>query len=408
VANHRALIIGGSLAGLFAAHLLRSIGWDVDVFERNRGNLSDRGAGIGTHQALVEIGRRIGLNIEQTMGVETRAYVCVDRNGHVLHEIPLRRVMSAWGVIYRALKDALPSHCYHDGSALTQVTTRADRVNAAFADGSQATGDLLIGADGFRSTVREQFLPQLQPHYAGYVAWRALISEQLIPPSMAVFDRMTFCIPDSELAVSYPVPAHDGDIRIGHRAYNVVWYRPANAGALADLCTDINGCRHEISLPPTLIRSELVAAMKAESHTLLGRPIAEILARASHPFFHPIFDIAAPELVFGRVVLLGDAAFVARPHVGAGITKAALDAACLADAIAAYPLEEALARYNIERQRFGNWIVARGRAMGACIGNRPEILSDDPEREFRIMREYATMAHDIRELSVDGSAPPHG
>ncbi|WP_368735033.1 FAD-dependent monooxygenase, partial [Serratia marcescens] len=68
--------------------------------------------------------------------------------------------------------------------------------------------------------------------------------------------------------------------------------------------------------------------------------------------FQPIYDLESPRLAFGRVVLLGDAAFVARPHVGAGVTKAALDAACLADAIAAADgmLEPALARYDIERR----------------------------------------------------------
>jgi 2-polyprenyl-6-methoxyphenol hydroxylase-like FAD-dependent oxidoreductase len=102
-----ALVIGGSLGGLFAAHLLRAIGWDVAVFERNTGDLAGRGAGIGTHDALLAVARRIGLSLDGARGVETQAYVCLDPDGNVLGEVPLRRVMSAWNVIYRPLKDTL-------------------------------------------------------------------------------------------------------------------------------------------------------------------------------------------------------------------------------------------------------------------------------------------------------------
>ena len=70
-----------------------------------------------------------------------------------------------------------------------------------------------------------------------------------------------------------------------------------------------------------------------------------------------------------RVALLGDAAFVARPHVGAGVTKAALDAASLADALAAHgdDLAAALARYSREQIMFGRGLVALSREEGAYI-----------------------------------------
>jgi 2-polyprenyl-6-methoxyphenol hydroxylase-like FAD-dependent oxidoreductase len=107
--------------------------------------------------------------------------------------------------------------------------------------------------------------------------------------------------------------------------------------------------------------------------------------------------------VFGRVVLLGDAAFVARPHVGAGVTKAALDAACLADALAAVPdnLDQALAQYSCERCRFGDWIVARGRDMGAWIGKQAADERTEQDQQIEIMHQYASMALDIRSLFLN-------
>jgi 2-polyprenyl-6-methoxyphenol hydroxylase-like FAD-dependent oxidoreductase len=317
----RALIVGGSLAGLFAAHLLRTIGWEAEVFERNLGDLASRGAGIGTHDALIEVAQRIGLSFDSTMGVETQAYACLDRDGRVLHEMPLRRMMSAWSVIYRPLKDRLPPQFYHHGCGLAHVEVNGGDVIAILADGSRVTGDLLIAADGFRSTVRTQFLPNVEPNYAGYIAWRALIPEAEIAPALRppIFDRITFCVSNGELTVSYPVPARDGDTREGHRAYNIVWYRPADFDTLIDLCTDIQGRKHEISsIPPTLIRPQILSGTKADGLALLPPPVATVFLLARLPFFHPIYDLISPQLVFGRVVLVGDAAFVARPHVGPG------------------------------------------------------------------------------------------
>lgn len=78
-----------------------------------------------------------------------------------------------------------------------------------------------------------------------------------------------------------------------------------------------------------------------------------------------------PRMALGRVALVGDAAFVARPHVGAGVTKAALDAEALARELATNgELDAALAAYDRSRRRFGAWLVARGRSLGAYIEAR--------------------------------------
>jgi 2-polyprenyl-6-methoxyphenol hydroxylase-like FAD-dependent oxidoreductase len=398
--RRRALIIGGSLGGLFAAHLLRAAGWDVDVYERIAEDLAGRGAGLGTHDALRDLMGRIGIDVVTPLGVATHAYVCRDRSGRAINEIRLERVMSAWARLYRPLRDALPEKNYYSGMALERVETDERGATAIFADGTRIAGDLLVGADGGRSTVRTQFLPDVKPEYAGYVAWRALIAETEVAASGdALFEHLTFCIPDGELLISYPVPARDGDIRPGHRDYNVVWYRPIAEAQLADINTDAAGRRHE-QIPPPLIRPEVTAAVKADARALLAPAVADVFVRTEQPFFQAIFDLASPRLVFGRVALLGDAAFVARPHVGAGVTKAALDAACLADATAGAPdLDAALAHYDRERRRFGDWIVARSRDLGACIGlgaaqggkSTPRALP--PEY---VMREYAALPADVK------------
>jgi 2-polyprenyl-6-methoxyphenol hydroxylase-like FAD-dependent oxidoreductase len=400
----RALIVGGSLGGLFAAHLMRSIGWEAEVFERATGDLASRGVGLGTHDALFDVARRAGIAFDRSKGVAIDSYICLDRSGRIVHEMAMQRVMTAWTHIYRPLRDKLPSEHYHAGKQFERIEETENRVTACFADGSRLSAELLIGADGPRSTVREQFLPSLRPTYAGYIAWRALVAESDIPSAAraAVFDRYAFCLPDGEVAVSYPVPGPDGDNRPGKRSANIMWYRPVDAEALRDLCTDAQGIHHD-AIPPPLLRSELTAAIRDDARAQLAAPIAEIFLRCPRPFFQPIYDLASPQLVFGRVALLGDAAFAARPHVGAGVTKAALDATSLADAIVRHDgnIGAALEGYDAVRRQFGDWLVARARGLGGAILARPapSMNSGLETRAKAVLQDYAAIATDIRDWS---------
>jgi 2-polyprenyl-6-methoxyphenol hydroxylase-like FAD-dependent oxidoreductase len=370
MATRRALVIGGSLGGLLAAHLLRDVGWDVVVFERNAEDLTGRGAGLSTHPQLIDILRRVGIDFDESMGVKVTNLVCLDRHGHCYLEERTARTMSSWGRLYRSLRDPLPPGSYRLAKSLERVEQDAEGVTAIFADGTRETGDLLVGADGGRSTVREQFLPELQPNYAGYVAWRAMLDESDVPRDIRaeIFERYTFCLPDGELMLAYPVPGRNNETQSGRRAYNIVWYRPTDPDkALPDLCTDASGRAYGTSIPPPLIRPEVTAAIKATARALVAPQIAEIFARTPQPFFQPIVDLNSPQTAFGRVALLGDAAFVARPHVGAGVTKAALDAASLADAVARDDVATGLLRYQREQQPFGSGLVALARQEGAYL-----------------------------------------
>ena len=124
-----ALVIGGSLGGLFAANLLRSIGWKVQVFERVGDDLASRGAGIGTHEELLDImhpHRHYGRCVHRGAHPESRT--CLDRAGHIQHKMPRPRILSSWHALYRALKDAFPAEDYTFNKALVSFTDDALRV----------------------------------------------------------------------------------------------------------------------------------------------------------------------------------------------------------------------------------------------------------------------------------------
>lgn len=401
----KALVVGGSLGGLFAANLLGDLGWEVDVFERVADDLASRGAGIGTHAELVAVLSGLGIVMDERLGVPVGDRVCVDREGRVLHRRHWGHTMSAWANVYRPLKERFPAARYHFGKNFLRFEEESERIVARFDDGSTARGDLLVGADGLRSAARAQLFPGLEPQYGGYVAWRAMVEDTALPVRLREWlgNCYWFVLPPGEMMLCYPVPAKDP--ARGGRDWNIVWYRPVTLPALEDLCTDATGRRHSLAaMPPPLIRPDVIARLKADARALLVPPLAE-LAERSQPFFQAIFDVESPSLAVGRVVLLGDAAFVARPHVGMGVTKAALDALCLSNSIRkSADLDAALERYKSLRGEFGRRCVARARRLGAYIEarSRPEVkwtaaqLDQSPER---VLRETAASLSDIPELA---------
>ena len=203
--------------------------------------------------------------------------------------------MSSWGRVFRSLRDCIPDDTYHLGKSLVRIEQDASGVTAIFTDGSRERGDILIGADGGRSTVRELFLPGLQPDYAGYVAWRAKLDERDIPEPIRaeLVANYTYCLPPGELFLAYPVPGSNNETQPGQRAYNIVWYRPTTPERLADLCTDATGKCHGTSIPPPLLRPDVIAWAKAQARELVAPQVAEIFERDPRPFFQAIFDFAS-------------------------------------------------------------------------------------------------------------------
>jgi 2-polyprenyl-6-methoxyphenol hydroxylase-like FAD-dependent oxidoreductase len=126
--------------------------------------------------------------------------------------------------------------------------------------------------------------------------------------------------------------------------------------------------------------------------------------RAKQPFFQPIFDLESPHIVFGRVALLGDAAFVARPHVGAGVTKAALDAASLAEATKGRDVAAGLLRYQREQHPFGSGLVALGRKqegayLSAQLKPREQCSAAELKRDIEdVLLFHKTRSENLRSV----------
>lgn len=366
----RVIVVGGSIGGLFSAALLKANGWAVDVYERTEVELAGRGAGIVTHKPLLDALEACGAGT-RALGVVSQRRAAYDIKGNIVHAFDFPQLVTSWDRLQNLTRNCVDDAHYHLGHALTRFEDTGGHVRAWFANGHMVEADLLVGADGFRSAVRGQLFPAVQPQYAGYVVWRGVAPEEALPEEIrtGAFGDFGFHLPDGDgEVIGYPIAGADNDLRVGHRRYNWVWYRVVDQDTLADMLTDETGTRHDISIPPPLIRKGVIARLRQDAHAKISRPFATILDHVEAPFFTPIYDHASPAMVTGRVALLGDAAFVARPHVGAGVTKAAEDAVALSDALRkASNVEEGLAAYDEMRLEANRLAYDRARHLGEYL-----------------------------------------
>ena len=152
------------------------------------------------------------------------------------------------------------------------------------------------------------------------------------------------------------------------------------------MLTDATGTRHAFSIPPGLLRPEHGAAVKADAAARLPEPYAEAVRRAEGFLVQPIYDLELPAMGFGRVALVGDAAFTGRPHVGVGVLKAAQDAEALAEALDQAPVPAALATYSARRLPPSRAAIAVSRHLGAFIERRLPRPEADPALGLTLQR----------------------
>lgn len=364
-------VVGGSLCGLIAANLLYRAGWDVHVYEKAATDLESRGAGLVIQPELLTVLEMAGVRIDESIGVRIGKRVVFLRDGSVAGTREYPQIYTAWSTLYHKLREALPLARYHLDKHLVGLVQSPSSVRVDFKDGTHAQADVMIAADGVHSSVRHILYPDVSLQYAGYVAWRGMVEESALSARALseVFPYIGFSLPYHEQILGYPVPGADQSVRVGERRYNFVWYRPAPAETvLRDLLTDGTGKHWPEGIPPPLIRSAIIDQTRKAAEQLMPPQFAEIIEKTESLFFQPVFDMNCERLVSGRIALMGDAAFIARPHCAMGTTKAAGDAMALVNALVNNTdLTQALSRYEGSRLRFGKMVMQYARELGAYM-----------------------------------------
>jgi 2,6-dihydroxypyridine 3-monooxygenase len=365
----RVLVAGGSLGGLTAAHVLGDLGCDVTVLERSPEPLTGRGAGIVLHPATVRWWRERDVRPLAEMSAAMRRLRYLDAGGAIADEQPCRYRVSSFDALYRDLSARMDPARHRLGCAVAGFDVDDDGVTVALDGGGSERCELLVGADGIGSRARRTLLPEVQPRYAGYVAWRGAVVEHDLSPAAhdALLGAIAYHLMDHSHFLTYPIPGADGSVEEGRRLTNWLWYRNVPEGPELDaLMTDRSGVRRPVSLAPGMVSPSALSGLRSASAARLPPPLAELVDATPEPFLQVVFDIDVPRMAFGGACLIGDAAFALRPHAAVGSAKAAEDAWTLGAAMrdADFDVPRALAAWEPGQLALGRGALERTRRAG--------------------------------------------
>jgi 2,6-dihydroxypyridine 3-monooxygenase len=363
------VVMGGSVGGLTAALVLRDAGCQVRVFERSAAALQARGAGIAALPATLRYLTERGGRSEADVCSSTDWIRFLGPDGGIEHEQRHRYLFSSWNTIYSSLLGEFDPGSYLLDREVTGFGQDRGRVRVTLADGGAAEAELLVCADGVSSLARAVLLPGVLPSYSGYVAWRGTLPERELTAATRarLGDAITYQVMPGSHILVYPIPGPHGELTEGDRLVNFVWYVNVAAGeALDELMTGRDGVRRAVSLPPGAATEEAVAVMRRSARARLAPALAEVAGGVAEPFVQAVYDIGVPTMAFGRICLIGDAAFAVRPHAAAGTAKAAADGWALAEALtaAAGDVPAALASWERRQLALGRALLARCRDIG--------------------------------------------
>lgn len=275
--------------------------------------------------------------------------------------------LASYNSIITALKFHFPAEQYRAGNAVRSISQTDEQVSVTLQDGTVSTASLLVCADGTSSTAREMLSAGVSKDYAGYFAWRGLVEESLL--SVKASDALKskahiHLTPDGHM-LSYPIPVISDDLELQTVYINWLWYRNTSSEELTKVLVDKHGIRRKDSVPPGLVRDELVTKLREEVEAM-PQPFRELVRKTEAPFVQVIFDQAVKRMAFGRVCLLGDAAFAPRPHIAVGTAKAAEDAWELHNSLKENggDVVSALRIYEEKQMKLGTCCVQRSKEVG--------------------------------------------
>ncbi len=398
-----ATIIGGSIAGLFTANALIQKGWNVTVHEKVESPLSGRGAGIATYDELADLVFKATGN-NQVLGTKAKTRVSLDIKGNINSSYDYPQVYTSWQHLFSLLRNNIKNSKYFMNDDCIKIIQDDESATALFFNGKKKKSDLIIIANGMKSVIRKYVDQNAIPQYAGYVGWRGVVNEKDISvESLKILSEyFVIVLPFNQQIASYPIAGEGKNpFDKGNRRINWIWYKPATEKDLKKLFFGKSGKQYKDGIPPNEIRDQVLKELLLEANNILPPQMYELIIKTSQPLIQPIYDLESNFMVNKRLITLGDAAFTARPHVGMGVTKAAIDAFTLSNSLSSNNYLNNLSKWEKNRIKAGKFLVNRSRELGIYLSksmkNETLIMPDI----LNVLSDTAISLYEIKNHSID-------
>ncbi|KAF8035912.1 hypothetical protein BT93_C1821 [Corymbia citriodora subsp. variegata] len=319
----RAVIVGGSIAGVSCAHALILAGWQVVVIEKSRrppkGNPTGAGLALdplsqeligswtGRPELLHDITSPLPIDLNQAINDEkTRKILARDEK--------FNHSAAHWAALHDHLFSALPPEIFLDKQSVKIRARVLDTEETVELD-----GDLLVAADGSHSLIRHHYFPDLKLRYSGYYAWRGVLDFAGIEDSDTI-KNVREAHPELGKCLYFDLAPGNHTIlfEIPNKRLNWVWFLNQPEPHLKG-----NSLTMKVS-------DEMIQKMYQDAEKIWHPTLVQVMRETKEPFVNAIYDCDPLErIVWDNVVLVGDAAHPTTPHCARSTNMSILDAAVL-------------------------------------------------------------------------------
>ncbi len=349
-----AIVVGASLSGLMSALTLARAGLKVTMIERST-DTGRTGAALHAPDGLLE--RITGLDASQVPQ-------------------PLAPGIQTWFAVHSALRAAVDTNPLIEllqNTTVSKISQDAHAASVATADGQTMSADIVIGADGHRSTVRQHISPDHpDAAFAGYVIWIGIADESAIDHRRWPTD-VAFLGGGGDTLLGYPLPGADGSLAPGHRRLGWAWYDSSRNDLLRS-SGSVKGSVVRHSLMPAGIPNTTYRELARQAQNLFPAPWSQAILDSIERkavIGTPIAEYVPTRLVRSRAAIIGDAAHVPTPMTGSGFSESLYDAEALAEAITDHgTTPAALQAYENARLRSARSLVQSGQGFSRSFARR--------------------------------------
>ncbi|GAV70538.1 FAD_binding_3 domain-containing protein [Cephalotus follicularis] len=371
----KAVIVGGSIAGLSCAHTLLSAGWEVVVLEKScapSSTVSPTGAGLGldpTSQRLIEswLGQpellhkaTLPLAIDQNQATDGDKKVSWTLTRHESFNFRAAH----WADLHGLLYNALPPDIFFWGHLFHSFTVSVDKTSVKVSvkllqtnEIIEIDGNILVAADGCLSSIRRTFLPDLKLRYSGYCAWRGVVDLSLYENSETMVGlRRSYPELGTCLYFNLSSGTHSVLYELLNKRFNWIWY--------------VNQPEPELkgNSVTMKVKNDMIKNMHQEAEKVWVPELVRLMKETEEPFLNVIYDCNPLKQIFwDNVVLVGDAAHPTTPHGLRSTNMSIVDAAILGNCLQKWGPENvcsALEEYQSIRLPVTTQQVLRSRRMG--------------------------------------------
>lgn len=373
----KAIIAGGSIAGISCAHALVAVGWDVVVLEKTISppDGSPTGAGVGVDPLTTKIiaswlpdpqllhNINLPMYIDQNHAVDGETEKKISRI--LTRDENFNFTASHWTDIYTLLYNTLPPGIVLWGHFVLSFTVSEDKTHVKIkckvlqtGDIIEVVGDLLVAADGCHSAIRKNFYPDLKLRYAGYTSWRGVLDFNDNEHLEAVITDLKKVYPDLGKCLYFDLgtKTHNVLYELPRKRMNWIWYINRPEPALEGNSVTIK------------VNNDMIEKMHEAAKGVWVPEFARLIKETKNPFLNVIYDCDPLErIVWDRVALVGDAAHPTTPHCVRSTNMSVLDVAVLAKCLekwGAGNLNSALEEYQSTRLPVNAAQVLHSRELG--------------------------------------------